>query len=143
MAETTLAAVIAHVRAVLEDPDLAFVPTRDQFTHDRQPNTVLDHAYWLEDGGISSSRPLTNYAVARLDRITVYVAKKMNFSPVNSYDALQDTLVAIERAVKADGPDHSYYAEVVARRITKAAALDVAIGSLTFALDFDMVESVA
>lgn len=143
MADTTLATIIGNMRTVLEATPFLFIPARDQFSHDRQPNTVVDSSYWIQDEGLGSSRWLTNHRVARLDRVSVYVARKLKFNPVAELDTLQDTLLDIERYLIDDGPDNSYSVQLAARHVSRPNDTDIAIGSVTVTVDFDLSEAVA
>lgn len=142
MADTTLAAIYARVRAVLEAAPLNLKPTKDAFSHDRQPNTLLDGSYYLEDGGLQSNRPATNYKAVRIDRIIVLVAAQLKFAPEVAKETMHTTLLTAERYIKADGPAHSYHAEIaVGRRITRPKNGDFLIGSIPFTVDYDVNES--
>lgn len=141
MAVTTLAAIVTRFRAVLEAAPFSFTAATDQFSHDRQPNAVLDSAYYVEDTGLSDTVSLTNNQQARLDRLTVFVARKLKFDPVTELDTLQDTLLDIERYIKADGPNNSYHVDVVDREVTRPEELDIAIGSVTLEVDYDVSEA--
>lgn len=143
MAETTLATIVAHMRTVLEATPFHFNAARDQFSHDRQPNTVLDSSYWIQDEGLASNRWLSNHTVARLDRVSVFIARKLKFNPVQELDTLHDTLVEIERYLIREAPDESYSVQLVARRVTRPADRDIAIGSVTVTVDYDFSEAVA
>lgn len=142
MADQTLAGIMARWRAVLEASPLSLKPTRDAFSHDRQPNTLLDGAYYLEDGGMTSSRPVGNSKAVRIDRIVLYVAAKLNFAPETAKEAMETTLLSAERYIKADGPSHSYHAEIVpGRRVTRPKGGDFLIGSLPLTVDYDVNEA--
>lgn len=143
MATTTLATIVDRVRTVLEASPFSLIPCRDQFSHDRQPNSVVDSSYWIEDTGLGSTASLTNQIQARRDRVTVYVARKLKFAPVAELDTLQDTLLDIERYIKADGPDQSYHVDLLGRRVSRPAETDLAIGSVTLEVDYDLSEAVA
>lgn len=142
MATTTLSAIHDRFRAVLEADTLALLPARDAFSHDRQPNGLLDRAYCLVDDGVVAQRPLTNYKAARLDRVTVYVARTLKFAPTAVLTDLHDALATIERAIKADGPAHAYHADLAVRRVTRPEGTDLAVASLGFNVDFDYDEAV-
>ncbi len=141
MSATTLAAIQTRFREVLEADPLYLVAARDAFSHDRQPNTLVDDAYCVVDDGVVSQRPTTNYMAARIDRVTVYVARTLKFAAATELTTLHETLNTIERAIKADGPAHSYHADLATRRVTRPEGRDLAIGSLGFNCDFDFDES--
>lgn len=143
MADTTLTTILQRFQAVLEGPPFFYLPARDAFSHDRQPNSVLDQSYWLEDAGHQQTRPLGNLKAARLDRITVYLARKLAFAPRTTVDTLETDLLTVERYLKDDGPDQSYHVDLVSRRVSRPEARDLAIGSLTLEVDYDVDEAVA
>lgn len=142
MADTTLKAIIDRFEAVLEATPLFLKPTKDAFSHDRQPNTLLDNSYYLEDGGLVSSRPVGNYKAVRVDRLVVFVALKLNFQAQTQKETMTTTLLTIERYLKADGPANSYHAEIGGgRRVTRPKGKDILIGSLALTVDYDVNES--
>lgn len=141
MASHTTDSLMARVRTVLEASPVSLTRARDAFSHDAQPNSVTTNSYWLEDGGNVSSQSVSNYTAVRIDRLTVYVAQKLNFASVEMLEDVEQTLTAIERALVADGPAQSYsVTPQPIRRITRAAGADVAIGSIALGFDYDYAE---
>jgi hypothetical protein len=138
MAATTLGAILGHVRAVCEGTGLALSPTKDAFTHDRQPNTVLTDAYWVEDGGLGQNLEATANAAVRVDKLTVWIARKVAFDGQAAVDALETTLEALERRILADGLTHAYHARLDGRRVSRPAGKDFAVGSATVSVDYDV-----
>ena len=142
MAATTLTAIMDRFQVVLKAAPLHLTETKEPFSHDRSPNTVMDTAFRLEDGGIISSRPVGGNQFVRADRITVFLAKKLAFNAQTSVETLETTLNTIERYILDDDADNSYHASVEGRRVTRLPESDVAVGSLVFAVDFDYSASV-
>lgn len=141
MAEQTLAGILARFRTVLEASPLRLKPTADAFSHDRQSNTMLDGAYYLEDGGLQSNRSVTNYKAVRIDRIVVFVAAKLKFDAETALATMHATLLTAERYIKADGPAQGYHVEVVpGRRVTRPKNGDFLIGSIPLTVDYDINE---
>ena len=140
MADTTLSAIYARVATVLEADPFFFVATPEPFSHDRAPNAVTDRAYRIQDGGLVRSDSTSNYTAARIDRLTVFVAKKLAFANQDALETLEDTLLGIERAVKADGPANGYHAELENRLVTRIPETDVMVGSLNLTVDYDVSE---
>jgi hypothetical protein len=141
MSALTLSDIFARVRVVLEAPPLTLTPTTDAFSHARQPTTLLTNSYYLEDGGLVSSQSVGNYDAVREDRVTIYVAQKLAFDGAAALDTLEDTLVAVERALVADGPAQSYsVGPRPERRITRADGADVAVGSIALTVNYDFDE---
>lgn len=139
--EMTLADVMARVRAVCEASPLSMTLTAEAFSHDRQPTTLLDNTYYVDDGGLLTSKPMGNYTAARVDRLIVFVALKVNASPHTRKETLETTLLTIERQLKADGPPHGYHVEIAgSRRITQRKGTDFLIGSIGVSADYDLDE---
>lgn len=142
MADTDLATIMGRFRAVLEAAPLSLVATVEGFSHDRQPTTLLDNTYYLEDGGLVSSRPMGNYKAARIDQVRVFVALLVNDAPHTRKETLEGTLLSIEKAIKADGPAHSYHAEIAAgRRVTQKKGSAFFVGSVALSVDYDVAEA--
>ena len=129
-------------QVVLEGEPLLLKATKEPFSHDRSPNTVLDSAYRLEDGGMSVSRPVGANQFVRVDRLTVFLAKKLNFAAQVSVETLETSLNTIERYILDDDADNNYHASVEGRRITRVPDSDVAVASLVFLVDYDYSGSV-
>jgi len=142
MAATTLKAIMDRFQVVLEGEPLLLKATKEPFSHDRSPNTVLDSAYRLEDGGMSVSRPVGANQFVRVDRLTVFLAKKLNFAAQVSVETLETSLNTIERYILDDDADNNYHASVEGRRITRVPDSDVAVASLVFLVDYDFSASV-
>jgi hypothetical protein len=140
MPALVLSDIIARFRTVLEAAPVSLTETREAFSHERQPNAALENSYYLEDGGIVSSRSVSNYDVVRLDRLTVFIAKKLAFDGATAMDALEDTLVSVERALVADGTSQGYNVNVEQRRMTRPAGRDYCVGSLAVTVDYDYRE---
>lgn len=144
MAALTTAEILARWRLVLEATSgPALVPTREPFSHQRQPATVMDGAYYMEYGGVVSEESQTNETIARVERLTVFVTRALKWEGQTEVEALHDTLDTIERALKADGPDQSYHVWTETKRMTRPDGADYAIGSITLTVDFDFSEAVA
>lgn len=142
MADTTLAAIMARFRAVLEAAPLVLTLTAESFTHDRQPTTLVSNTYFLEDAGLQSNKAVGNYKAVRIDRIRVFVALKINAVPHTAKETLETTLLTIERYLKADGQANGYHVELAAgRQVTHRKGSDYLVGSVTLACDYDVNEA--
>lgn len=138
MAATTLSAIRDRFAAVLEAAPLNLTKTTDAFSHDRQPNTVLDNAYRVEDAGMVQNRPVGNTQFARVDRLRIYIARKLAFDPAGAIDSVEDTLNTIERYILADDAAHDYHASVEGRGTpNRPQDADIVVGSLTLLVDYD------
>lgn len=139
MAATTITAIGNRIEAVLEAAPLSLKKTTDAFSHDRQPNTSIDNAYRLQDGGLVSTKSATNMAAVRVDRLTIFIARKRKFGGRAPVESIQDDLNTIERYVKADGLSGSYHAELSGRKITPSG--DSVVGSIDVTVDYDFNEA--
>lgn len=142
MADQTLAAIFARFRTVLEASPLSLKATKDAFSHDRQPNSLLHGSYYLADGGLVSSRPVGNYKAVRIDRVVIYIAASLKFAGETAKETMETTLLTAERYIKADGHAQSYHAEIASgRRISRPKGGDFLIASLPITVDYDVNES--
>lgn len=142
MADTTLAAIMARFRAVLEASPLLLTLTAEAFTHDRQPTTLVSNTYYLEDAGLASSRAVGNYKAVRVDRVRVFVALNINGVPHTAKETLEGTLLTAERYLKADGPANGYHVELVGgRQVTQKKGSNYFVGSVTLSADYDVNEA--
>jgi hypothetical protein len=142
MPALVLSDILGRFRTVLTGT-VGLTETREPFSHALQPNATLEHSFYLEDGGQISSNSVSNYDAVRLDRLTVFIAKTLAFDGQTAFDALQDTMVSVERALIADGPAQGYSVQVEQRRVTRPAGKDYCIGSLTVTVDYDFDETAA
>lgn len=143
MADTTLKAIIDRIQAVCEGAPLSLTKAKDAFSHDRQPNALLTNTYHLEDGGLVSSVDQGNNAEARIDAIDIHVAKKLAFDGTAALEAMETTLLTLERYILADGLSNSYHARSVNHKVTRPTGKDFLIGSLTINVDYDVSKAVA
>ena len=102
----------------------------------------VDSAFRLVPGGLVGQTCQSNYSTARIERIVVTVNRMTQFDAYDVQRALEDQLDAIERAIIADGPDHSYMASIEkgSRKVTRKKDSDVIEASINFLVDFDFSE---
>lgn len=134
-----LTEIIDRFQAVLEASPFSLKPTKEPFSHDHQPNAVVDNAYRIEDAGLGSSRSATNDVAIRIDHLTVWIAKKLAFAGQTNVEALHTQIIAIERALKADGQQNEYHVEILGREIRRKN--DIATASIKLSVDYDFSES--
>lgn len=139
MAALTLKQIIDRFQAVMEAAPIAMTATREPFSHDLQPAGLVTNTYRVEDGGLRDTKPMTNHASARVDTLRIWIARKIAFAGQTAVEAIEESLVAIERAIKADGAAQSYHAEIVGRDPRRKG--DLVIASITFSVDYDFSES--
>lgn len=139
MPALTTKSVIDRFQAVMEAAPITMKATREPFSHERQPSGLLTDTYRVEDAGVASNTPMSNHAVARIDTLRVWIARKMAFAGQTAVEAVEDSLVAIERAIIADGLAQGYHAVLRGRDPRKSG--DIVIASITFSVDYDFSET--
>ena len=144
MAALTLTDIMTRLETVLEAAPFGLMKTKVPFTHDHQPNETLEDRYTYRDGGMVQSTSMSAMVQARIDRIEVFIARKLAFNGHAQQLALETQLVAIERAFIADGLNEGYHVTVdgSARRVTQPRGKDLLVGSCAFLVDYDFLESV-
>jgi hypothetical protein len=133
--------IIDRFQAVLEAAPFSLKATTDPFGLDRQPNAALNNAYRIEDSGLVRSHSITNHVAARVDRLTVFIARKVAFGGSASPEALEAQLITIERYLKTDGRQNGFHVEAVGRKMK--ASKEVVIGSIDLTVDYDFNEAVS
>jgi hypothetical protein len=144
MSDWTLDGLMARFETVLEAQPFGLKKTTVPFTHDHQPNEAIEDRYTYRDGGLVQTDSMTAMVSVRIDRIELFVARKMAFDGHTQQRALEAQLVAIERALIADGLNSGYHVIVdgSARRVTQPKNKDLLIASCAFLVDYDFLESV-
>lgn len=137
MAATTLAAILALMRATLEGDTVGLTASGQPFTHDRQPNSVLQDTYYLDDGGQISRQSVTNDQEVRIDRLVVYVAKPLAFAGQDQVDAMHTLLDTIYTQLVQTARDHGWNIESDQRRVTRNPKTQLIVGSLGVNVDYD------
>jgi hypothetical protein len=142
MAQTTISAIIERIETVLAAEPLTLTLGPDPNSDRAVPNSLVDTTFRVTHGGVISSRSSSNFSEARIDRVTVTVQKAMNFDGNDAQRQIQDLLDDIERAVIADGPDHSYMVNVEkgSRKTTRKKDSDVFESAIHFLCDYDWSE---
>ncbi len=140
----TLPDLMTRFELVLEAQPFGLKKTTVPFTHDHQPNEALEDRYTYRDGGLIRNDPQSAMVSARLDRIELFIARKMAFDGHAQQRVLEAQLVDIERALIADGLAQGYHVTVdgSARRVTQPRGKDLLIASCAFQVDYDFLESV-
>lgn len=139
MADLTLKQIIDRFQAVMEASPISMTATREPFTHDRQPNGLLTNTYRIEDAGVLDSKSASNSKAVRVDTLRVWIAQKMAFSGQTAVETVEDKVVAIERALIADGKAQGYHVMLRGRDPKRKG--DLVIASLTVSVDYDYAEA--
>jgi hypothetical protein len=144
MAALTLPAIMARLETVLEASTFGLKKTKVPFTHDQQPNDAIEDRYTYRDGGLVRSDSQSAMVAVRVDRLELFVARKIAFNGHTQQRVLETQLIAIERAFIADGLSQGYHVTVdgSARRVTQPRGKDVLIASCAFLVDYDFSEAV-
>ena len=143
MANTTLSAIMARFRTVLEADPLNLQPTVEPFSDEPQPATLVDNAYRIVSGGTVNKRAIGYRVWAVQERIGVHLARKMGSDGQVAQEALLDLLDIIESKVVQDGDNNSYQAsmEKGSRKFTRPKDAQVINGAVNFIVDFDWSET--
>lgn len=137
MATTTLKAIIDRFQVVCEASPLSLIKTVEPFSFDQQPNATIDDRYWIEDGGLTESEPVTSNAEVRMDTLIVWMASRLKFAGQTTQETMETTLVTLERYILDDGAANSYQATLTGREVQKVDDVDVLMASATFVVDYD------
>ena len=142
MAAMTPGLIRARLMAVVEAADPGLVRSREAFSFDRQPNTVLDNTYTVDIERINE-RSQTADVTARLDRVTLTIARKLGMDSEAAARALLDVLDDVDRRLRADGTSQGYHLWPQASRVVRPDGRDYCLGTLSWTCDYDFSEAVA
>lgn len=142
MAAMTPQEIRSRIMTLVEADPPALVRPREAFSLDRQPNTVLDNAYTLETE-LVSERSMTAGVSARIDRITLTVARTLKQDSETEARALLDVLTDVDRRVRADGINNSYHAWAQSQRVVRPEGRDYCLGVLAWTCDYDFTEALS
>lgn len=141
MATTDLARIIAAWRLVLEQDPLALQPAQQAFSHDRQPNAMMQDTYWIGDAGTVSRFSCGNDQEVRIDRLEVWVARPVSFAGQAQFEVLEQLGDQIYRYLSSDGRIRGWNVEADSRRITNPQGTELLIASFGFRADYDFDSS--
>lgn len=142
MAAMTPVLIRARLMTLLEAVDPGLVRSQHAFSLAHQPNTLVDNSYTLEAERINE-RSQTADVTARLDRVTLIIARKLNMDSEATARALLDVLDDVDRRVRADGKNQGYHMWPTTSRVTRPEGKDFCLGTLAWTCDFDYSEAVA
>lgn len=143
MAATDLATILAAWATVVEASPVSLTPTIAAFTHDLQPGGMVANSYYFEDGGNVSRASMTNDAEVRVDRVTVWIAKPLNFAGPATLQAMETLIDDLYRHLLVEARDNGYNVEADTRRVTRPATMEVLIASASFTVDYDFDAAVS
>src|SRR5690242_4320524 len=143
MATQTIAAILERVETVLQDPPCLLKPSANPFTETTTPNIDINETYRVQAAGVLSDTDVGNFLSARRERVIVTLYQRMDFDGYQAQRDLQDLLNTVERAIIADGPDHSYMAflEKGSGKVTRPKDTDLCEAPLSFIVDYDYDQS--
>ncbi len=130
-----------RLQTLLEDTTPNLVRSVEPFSLLRQPNTVTDDAYTLEFERVRETSQ-TAEVTARIDRITLTVARRLSEPAEDTVVAVLDLLDDIDRRVRADGTSQGYHMQPGSSRVTRPEGRDYCLGTLTWLCDYDYSETV-
>lgn len=142
MAATTLALIIAAWRTVVEASPLSLVPTVAAFTHDNQPNGTITNAYYIEDGGQVERKSMTNNLEVRVDRLTFWVTKPLNFDSDGQFTAMENLGDSIYKYLLPNARTNGWNVEADQRRITRPPNTELIVASFSFTVDYDFSSAI-
>lgn len=142
MAANTPRDIRERLQVLLEDNEPYLKRSIEPFSLARQPNTVTDHAYTIEMERVREDS-LTAEVTARLDRVTLNVARILGAKADAVIVDLLDELDEIDRRVRADGISQGYHMQPGASRVTRPEGRDYCLGTLTWLCDYDFLEAIA
>lgn len=142
MAALTPREIRERIQVVLEAVDPGLIRSREAFSLNLQPNTLTDNSYTLEDERLNE-RSQTANVTARLDRLTLTIARKLNMDGEAAVRALLDVLDDVDRRVRADGTSQGYHVWPTTSRVVRPEGRDYCLGTLAFTCDYDFSEAVA
>lgn len=141
MAALTPRDIRERIQVVVEAVDPGLIRAREAFSLNLQPNTLVDNSYTLDTERLNE-RSQTNNVTARLDRITLTIARKLNMDSEAAIRALLDVLDDVDRRVRADGTSQSYHVWPQSSRVVRPEGRDYCLGTLAFTCDYDFSEAV-
>ena len=142
MAAMTPALIRTRLMTLVEDVDPGLVRSQHAFSLAHQSNLVVDNSYTLEAERINE-RSQTANVTARLDRVTLTIARKLNMDSEAAIRALDDVLDDVDRRVRQDGVSQGYHMWPGTSRVVRPEGKDYCLGSLVWTCDYDFSEAVA
>lgn len=143
MAATTLSAILERFEAVLQAAPLRLTLTRHPYGDKLEANAITDDAVSIQSVGLIGARSQSNYAEARMERITVTLHRALSFSGYQAQRDLSDLCDAVVQALIADGADHDY--DVTEEKGSRKQVLpkdsDVAQAQISLCVDYDWNEA--
>lgn len=137
MATTDLKSILDRFQVVLAATPLSLSQSQQAFSHDRQPNGLVQNVFWIEDGGKVSGRSVTNYAEVRIDRLRVFVSKPLAFAGLAQMEAMVQLGDTMYRELVEDGLTQGWNIELDGHRVTQPKNTELLIGSFDFRVDYD------
>ena len=142
MAAMTPASIRERLMDLVEAVDPGLVRSQHAFSLTHQPNTLVNNSYTLDAERINE-RSQTASVTARLDRVTLTIARRLDMDSEAAARALLDVLDDVDRRVRADGVSQGYHMWPTTSRVVRPEGKDYCLGTLAWTCDYDYVESVA
>lgn len=142
MAAMTPQSIRERLHELLQADEPGLIPSQEVFSLLKQPNSLVDKAYTLTAAREREDSQTAN-VTARIDRVTLTVAKKFNMDAEASVQTLQDWMDDIDRRVRQDGVSQGYHAWPLVNRIERPEGQDYCLGELSWRVDYDFSEAVA
>jgi hypothetical protein len=142
MAAMTPALIRARLMTLLEAVDPGLIRSQHAFSLMHQSNLLVDNSYTLDDERVNE-RSQTADVTARLDRVTLTIARKLNMDSEAAIRALLDVLDDVDRRVRQDGVSQGYHMWPTTSRVVRPEGKDYCLGTLAWTCDYDFSEAVA
>lgn len=143
MAATTLSAILTRFESVLTTAPLSLTLSQQPFSDETEPNAVVDTLVRVTSGGLAGLKSQSNYAEARLERVTVTLQQPLGFDGYGAQRALSDLADDVAKAIIADGPGHGYDVteERGSRKQVNPKKTELCRLEIHFLVDYDWLES--
>jgi len=130
-----------RLMVVLEASSPGLIRSREAFSLNLQPTTVTDNSYTIEQERLREDSQ-TASVTARIDRITVTIARRLSMDSETAARELLDVLDDVDRRARADGVSQGYHLWPTGSRVVRPDGRDYCLGILSWTCDYDFSETV-
>lgn len=100
---TTIDAIVDRCRSVVLGSPFSYVEAQSPFDFDRTTAGLIDGSIRIVDAGSNRIKAGFGFTETRIDRITVWVARKFNGDPTTGKRLLSRDMSSITTAIVRDG----------------------------------------
>ena len=141
MAALTPSELRDRLMTLVEATEPGLIRSIEAFSLNRQPATVLDNSYTLEQE-LVREQSMTAGVTARIDRFTITIGRLLKMDSETAARELFDVLTDVNRRVRADGVSNGYHVWPVSEKVVRPDGKDYCLGALVFTCDYDFSEAV-